>query len=349
MGLRYIGSKARVVDEIVDLLGPPTNGSNTLVDGFCGTGSVAVAAASAGWNVRLNDALYSSVIMAAARLFTPADVPFAGLGGYSAAVQSLNQLPGQAGFVSREYSPLSAEVAGVERRYFTVNNAVRIDACRRQIRDWRDEGRLTTAEHHLLVGDLMIAANQVANIAGTYGCFLRTWSPVATQSMKLMARPLAAHQVNVKTTVGDVLSIPYGSSDVAYFDPPYNKRQYAAYYHILETIAAGDEPSVEGITGLRPWKHLASEYCYRSRARTALDRLMAECPASRVLLSYSSEGHVPRDDLERAVETHGDVVVHRLGDIGRYRPNRTAANRKAAVVEYVFEVTRALVPADVVA
>ena len=42
-----------------------------------------------------------------------------------------------------------------------------------------------------------------------------------------------------RTTVGDVLDVQYEDGDVAYFDPPYTKRQYAAYYHILETIAAG--------------------------------------------------------------------------------------------------------------
>ncbi|MCZ5120468.1 DNA adenine methylase [Escherichia coli] len=30
--------------------------------------------------------------------------------------------------------------------------------------------------------------------------------------------------------------------DLCYIDPPYMKRQYAANYHILETLARGDEP-----------------------------------------------------------------------------------------------------------
>ena len=34
--------------------------------------------------------------------------------------------------------------------------------------------------------------------------------------------------------------------DAVYADPPYTKRQYAAYYHILETIAAGDRPLISG-------------------------------------------------------------------------------------------------------
>ena len=59
--------------------------------------------------------------------------------------------------------------------------------------------------------------------------------------------------------------MPIAESDVV-TRPADTKRQYAAYYHILETIAHGDEPVVEGITGLRPWKSKASDFCYKRRA-----------------------------------------------------------------------------------
>jgi adenine-specific DNA-methyltransferase len=125
-----------------------------------------------------------------------------------------------------------------------------------------------------------------------------------------------------------------------YFDPPYTKRQYAAYYHILETIAMGDEPEVDGVTGLRPWKHLASDFCYRKRALGALVSLMRDCAAGRVLLSYSSEGHVARDELVAALAPLGQLTVHSLGDIGRYRPNDAAVRKADSVHEYVFELRR---------
>jgi adenine-specific DNA-methyltransferase len=150
-------------------------------------------------------------------------------------------------------------------------------------------------------------------------------------------------------TVGDAIQLEYGAQDVAYFDPPYTKRQYAAYYHIPETIALGDAPEVGGVTGLRPWKHLASDYCYRTRARSALRELIETCPADRILLSYSNEGHVTRDDVEAVLEGHGDVVVHTVGSIGRYRPNKGAATRGSHVEEYVFEVLRADAPTEAVA
>lgn len=340
MGLRYIGSKARVSDDIVALLGEPNARYRRLVDGFCGTGSVAAAAAATGWDVLVNDTLYSSAVMAAARLVAVEDAQFHGVGGYQAACRRLNDLTPRPGFIAEQYSPLSREHTGVERRYFTTENAARIDTVRCSVEQWHDDGRLTSAERHLLLADLMVAANQVANIAGTYGCFLKGWSSTATRPLTLTPRPLLTEPVSSEMVVGDVLEIDYSTKDVAYFDPPYTKRQYAAYYHILETIAVGDRPQVEGVTGLRPWKHLASDYSYRSRAREALRRLVEQCPAERVLLSYSNEGHVTRADIEAVLDGQGAVTVHTVGNIGRYRPNREAAARGSYVQEYVFEVVR---------
>lgn len=349
MGLRYIGSKARVAAEIVDTLGPPPDGRGVFVDAFCGTGSVAATAAEAGWGVRLNDSLRSAAVTATAQLIAADQAPFAELGGYERTVAQLNAVPGVTGFIAREYSPLSRETAGVERRYFTVDNARRIDGVRAQVRSWQDAGQLNELEHTLLLADLLAATNKVANTAGTYGCFLSQWSPTATRAVQLKARSLAERVVPLQVSVGDVFEVPYQSEDVAYFDPPYTKRQYAAYYHILETIAAGDEPEVSGVTGLRPWKHLASDFCYRTRALDALSRLVAECGAGRVLLSYSNQGHVGRDDLEAVLGQHGQVHVHQLGAIGRYRPNRAAAAHSSDVNEFLFEVRKPAVEAKAAA
>lgn len=340
VGLRYIGSKARVANEIMDVIGDPRGDGARLVDAFCGTGAVAAAAAQRGWAVHLNDTLFSSVVMASARLVGADRISMGPLGGYEAAVRRLNQLPGRKGFIARQYSPLSSEVAVVERRYFTVQNASRIDAVRGQIESWHRDGKIDETERQLLLADLMVSTNQVANTAGTYGCFLRDWSPGSLRPLQLEARVLPAIGADVSVSVGDVLDVPYAHGDVAYFDPPYTKRQYAAYYHILETVALGDEPVVEGVTGLRPWKHLASDYCYRSRALNALAKLVLSCPATRVFLSYSSDGHVARGDLEARLSATGDLAIHPVAKIGRYRPNTVAAER-SHVDEYLFAWSRA--------
>jgi adenine-specific DNA-methyltransferase len=341
--VRYIGSKARVVDEILDLVGPPGEDDGVFVDAFCGTGVVGAAAAQRGWAVRFNDSLRSAVAVATARLVSPDDAPFESFGGYEAVVTELNALRPVQGFFHREYSPAGA--AG--RMYFSEANAAHIDAVRAQLKTWGEQRVLNRDEHELLIADLISAAARVANIAGTYGCYLSKWTSTALRPFALEVRQLNRRHVDHSAHCGDVVDTPMAPSDVAYFDPPYTKRQYAAYYHINETLACEDEPALIGKTGLRPWQDKASAYCYKRRALGALTDLIENAPALRVLLSYSSEGHVALDDLLGALSPLGDLQVHELGAIGRYRPNAAASAAAAEVTEYVLELRKSPVDAEV--
>lgn len=336
MTFRYIGSKSRLIGQIKEHIGRPTGGF--FVDAFCGTGVVAEAAAELGWPVHLNDHLASATISAAARLMSRQEARFKRLGGYAHALHALNAEQPIQGFIWREYSPASRDICGIERRYFTEHNASRIDAMRARIRDWRESGFINSVEERLLIADLFSALNRVANIAGTFGCFLAKWMPQAGEPIVLRPRQLKAKTTVVKATVGDVFNVDVTPRDVVYLDPPYTKRQYASYYHILETVALGDEPVVEGVAGLRPWKDRASDFCYKVRALKALTRLINRLPSERILLSYSSEGHIKVAELERELAKMGKADMYPLGNIGRYRPNRVASNAGSEVKEYLVVI-----------
>lgn len=339
MTFRYIGSKARLVDQIQSLIGRNTGGF--FVDAFCGTGAVAEAAAALGWSIRINDNLASAVISAAARLTSTADAQFSKLGGYAAAIEKLNATDPSPGFIWREYSPASLDFCGIERRYFSQENAARIDSMRELIEEWFEGGKITDIEKRLLIADLFGALNRVANIAETFGCFLSKWSPQATKPISMRTRELKAHRTIVETSVGDVFNVRASKDDVVYLDPPYTKRQYASYYHILETVALADEPRVEGVAGLRPWQDKASDFCYKARALNTLTSLIDGLQAERILLSYSSEGHVDMQDLKKALAKIAPATMHPLGKIGRYRPNQTASDNNSIVDEYLVAVVKA--------
>lgn len=335
---RYIGSKARIARDIAAFIGGP--GRGRFVDGFCGTGAVSEAMADAGWKITLNDTLQSAVCMSAARLYAATQVPFSKFGGYGAAIDRLNQIAGKKGMFWREYSPASGRNGKDERRYFTEDNAAKIDAIRQAIEKWSEHKEISPEEKILLIADLLGAINRVANIAGTYGCFLTKWSKAALDPLELRPRTLRKKAVEVESCIGDAKKLVVRKQDVVYLDPPYTKRQYAAYYHILETAAAGDAPDVTGVTGLRPWKALASDYCYKSRALRALTELVGGLQAERIILSYSSEGHVEIDALTSALVAIGKVEVTELGRIGRYRPNRAAVVAGGSVNEYLISIYR---------
>lgn len=342
MTFRYIGSKSRLIDQITAYMGHPKEGA-FFVDAFCGTGVVAEAAADLGWNVRINDSLYSAVTSAGARLVSQEQAAFKKLGGYAKAIAKLNSAKPKHGFIWREYSPASLDSCGVERRYFTQENATRIDAMRALIADWSDAGSIDEVEERLLIADLFGALNRVANIAGTFGCFLSKWTSQSQDKISMRCRELKAKAVRVEATVGDVFDVPNSAQDLVYLDPPYTKRQYASYYHILETVALGDEPEVEGVAGLRPWKDRASDFCYKTRALKTLSRLVQSLKSQKVLLSYSSEGHICMQDMKTELSKIGTSTMHPLGTIGRYRPNKVASSAASDVNEFLVVVERPLV------
>ncbi len=340
MSFRYIGSKARLVNEIILYLGLPPQNGGRFIDAFCGTGAVAEGAARIGWSIGLNDHLLSAVTMAHARLVSPYEALFQSLGGYSKTLEQLNTTKPVEGFIYREYSPASIKYTGVARKYFMEANATRIDGIRKQIAAWRANGAISVTEERLLIADLLLATNRVANIAGTYGCFLSHWVRQSQENLILQARKLFPERVDVQTSVVDVTDVKVTSDDIVYLDPPYTKRQYAAYYHVLETITAGDEPIIDGITGLRPWQEKASDFCYRKRALQAIMQLVETLAAQRILLSYSSEGHVALQPLVDGLSKFGHVSVAPLKQVGRYRPNRIASDAGSVVTEYLLVLDR---------
>ena len=340
MTFRYIGSKARLAEALVGHLGTPSQSQSRFVDLFAGTGAVSALASAQGWPVWINDSLHSAVVMSVARVATSQQARFTELGGYESAVEQLNAAGPVQGFFWREYSPVSTAICDVERRYFTEANAAHLDGMRQLVANWLQTGKVHQLESNILVADLLSATNRVANIAGTYGCFLSKWQAQALVPVKVACREFSTGSGVVESTVSDVFDLKLKETDVAYLDPPYTKRQYASYYHILETLTLHDEPVVEGVCGLRPWKDKASPFCYKTKALNALVKLVEGLAAKRVLLSYSSEGHVQMDELVELLSRSGDVGLTPLLSVGRYRPNLVASSNGNEVTEYLLTYTK---------
>ena len=337
MAIRYLGSKVRVLEALACLIGKPSAGAGRFVDGFSGTGAVASLAADLGWEVHVNDHLRCAKLLSSARMISSSAISYNCIGGYSEAVERLNSAPHTQGFLWREYSPASGGRAPRPRTYFTEENAARLDGMRLQIRRWSEAGILSPAELGLLLADLIEAASAVANTAGTFGCFLSKWSPTALRPVKVKARELRSKPVRFTCGELDVFSIRTDVQDTVYLDPPYTKRNYAAYYHVLETIAHGDEPKVAGVVGLRPWESKASPFNYKRRALPALVKLVRQIRAARVLISYSTDGHISLEALAGELESWGTVEVHDLGEISRYQPRGSVAQ---SVGEFLVEFQR---------
>lgn len=332
MAFRFLGNKSRLLPSIVEAVRERVEPGrrSRVADLFTGTASVAVALAGEGYSVTANDLLLSCATHARAQLLSPGPPSFGDVAsgegrlfpteaGYLATLAELNGLPPEDGFFLREYSPEGEPANEVPpRHYFSAENARRIDAIRSRIRTWREDGHLSTVEHALLLHDLMLAANRIANTAGTYGHFLSHTSASSEQALELrpsqFGRGGPEHTVLNKDAEDAAVGV---KADLVYLDPPYTKRQYAAYYHVLETLAHEDEPELVGKSGLRPWQDRASDFCYKSRAASALARLLDRIDAPHILLSYSEDGHIPHEQILDLLAERG-TVSWEAADLPRY-------------------------------
>jgi adenine-specific DNA-methyltransferase len=341
MAIEYLGHKSLQCEEIVDIAQRAGRSLRpTVADVFCGTGSVSAAFSRRGYNVIANDVLSVCVAFAQALLLNASSPPFRRLAReiplprrravYAAVIEHLNALPTASGFFVREYSPFGPQ----RRHYFTVENAGRIDAIRTTLAEWKP--LLTTAEYALLRVDLIRAANSVANTAGTYGCYLKRFKARALQPLRLSCSPFEGrttcdHQVR-QTDANRLVSTV--DADIVYADPPYTKRQYAAYYHVLETLAIGDEPSLIGSTGLRPWRERASSYCYRRKAASSLAELVNNLRCKLFLLSYSEDGHISHAEIMSILRPRGRVTVRER--LQRRYKSSGLPHRGRSVVERLY-------------
>jgi adenine-specific DNA-methyltransferase len=99
--------------------------------------------------------------------------------------------------------------------------------------------------------------------------------------------------------------------DILYLDPPYNARQYASNYFILELIAEGwfeKKPKIYGKTGMREYEHQKSKYSSKSNALNALEDLVLSASKSKyILLSYNNEGVISQSRIQKTLERVGVV------------------------------------------
>lgn len=349
--IELLGNKRSLVSFIFPRIAAQVPAGATVLDPFTGTGTVAAALKAGGYRVVANDHLTWCATFAASILYNNEEPLFSGLRlanrsakgftplrRYLDVLAELNRLPPQQGFIYRNYSPASRATTGVERRYFTEWNAGRIDAIRTRIEQWRPQ--LTEGERALLLTDLLRAATAVSNVAGTYGCYLKAWKRRALEPFMLTpARFVPGSFTSHTVACEDAATLlERHHASVVYADPPYTKRQHAAYYHILETIVLNDRPTLSGTTGLRPWHRQASEFCYKAKAPGALRGLLERTSAEHFFLSYNEDGQIPHETIMAILSEFGRVRVSETLQ-PRYRSSRLR-HKGASVTERLYHLRR---------
>lgn len=334
MAYRYLGNKSRIADWIADVVTDTLPHGSHIADPMCGTATMSVAFAQRGMAVTASDELLFPVLHARARLLHTRRYSFTPVAAsYIDALDRLNRVRPRKGFFWKEYSDEGSPANETKpRKYFTGANAARIDAMRAQLKAWR-VGGLSARAADLLVHDLILSVNDVANVAGTYGYYRSTWNPASLRPLTLTPSIPARYPARHTVLHGKVEQVAATLSvDACYLDPPYTKRQYGGNYHILETLAQEDEPDPVGDGGLRDWYPQSSDYCSKRRARTAFHETIKRLEMKWVFVSYSEDGLVPSNELHELLAEYGDVT--RLETpIQRFRSN---GGKPGSVHEHLY-------------
>lgn len=351
--MRYIGSKDNLLGFIEHTIAGQGIAGGTFCDMFAGTTAVGRHFKRLGYRVISNDLMTYSYVFGKAYLENNTPPLFSGLNlpasqppeqtlfsehadfadaasPLQQVLTFLNALPPEHGFIYSHYSDEGTQHQTHTRMFFSAANAAKIDAIRNQLERWRCAQKVTSAEFYILLAALLEAIPSISNTSGTYAAYLKFWESRSQKRLTLTAPPLVLpvaerinHSVNQKDSGKLAQEI---ECDVMYLDPPYNHRQYAPNYHILETVARWDEPEVKGVSGLRPYHNEKSQYCQKESALKSLSELAGRARCSLLMLSYNSEGIMPHNDICSALSLRGQVQVVEQS-YRRYRSDRDHEKR----------------------
>jgi adenine-specific DNA-methyltransferase len=335
--MRYIGNKTRLLPFILRVLEGAGIKVGSAHDAFAGTASVSRALKSVGWRVHSSDLLMSSYVFQ--RAYVVAECAD---GDIEERARELSELEPRAGFISRHFSPRTAEGETAGRMYFTPENAGRIDAAREELERWRAGGSISEDGYYILLAAIIEGADRVANTAGVYASYMKRWQPNATRAFEVVAdKPVRGAQ----PATADLMDATeaarrLGEVDLLYVDPPYNSRQYVAYYHIPEILARGWSefpPTIRGKVGLLAGEDGRSQWSHGRLVKQLFFGLLGATGARHAMISFNSEGHLSPGAMYRLlVEAAADGQVDHFSQ--PYRRYRADSERQGR--HYHREVAR---------
>ncbi|WP_314315384.1 DNA adenine methylase [Negativicoccus succinicivorans] len=338
--MRFIGGKTLIMPYIVELIKEKTVDVKSISDVFAGSGFVSREFKNLGYDVISNDLMYFSYVLLRGTVGINTKLEFKNL-HISNPVEYLNHLDLDDintdisdCFVYQNYSPNGG------RMYFTEQNALKIDIIRIQIENWYKDFLINEDEYFYLLACLIEAVPFVSNITGVYGAFLKHWDNRALNTLDVKkvdlvnsrAKGMAYHEDANKL-------IERIHTDLAYFDPPYNQRQYLPNYHVLETIAKYDNPKIKGVTGLRDYSEQKSDYCRKDTVLHAFDDLISKTKSRYIVASYNTEGILAHDEILSILDKYGKkgTVACKFIDYRRYKNAQTNKNKNLKEVLYFVE------------
>ena len=268
-----------------------------------------------------------------------------------------------AGFISELYAPASEDnIEKGERCFYTPYNAAYLDLARQLI-----EKEVSPELRDFFIAPLLSEASIHANTAGIFKGFYKNSKtgrgqfggngrnalsrirgkislpfPVFSEfDCKSRVFSCDANSLVLDKALYDKAFTTGGVFDLAYFDPPYNQHPYGSNYFMLNLIAGYKCPDAENISRVsgipRDWNR--SDYNKKRRVAEVFVELVRNVRARFVLVSFNSEGFIPKDEMIELLSSCGKVKVLEA-DYNAFRGSRNLSGREIHVKEFLFLVEK---------
>jgi adenine-specific DNA-methyltransferase len=298
--IKYLGSKRRLVPALTELC--RASRVQTAVDLFTGTTRVAQAFKQESVAVTAVDSSRTAHVLAQTYVATDADDAAVSPAILADAVDWLNALPGEPGYVTETFC--------LSSRYFQPENGARIDAVRSAIETEFAGSPLWP----VLITSLLEAADRVDSTTGLQMAYLKQWADRSYRALELrVPELLAGPGLAVRGDATALVSAgQLGGCGLAYLDPPYNQHRYDANYHVWETVIEWDAPSHYGVACKREDirdTEGRSPFNSRRTMPDALAQVVGAVEAELVVLSYNDESWLSLADLHDLCRPRGHVEV----------------------------------------
>ncbi|QNV38854.1 DNA adenine methylase [Rothia terrae] len=268
---RYIGSKAKLANWIVEKIQEETEGDSFL-DLFGGTGIVTKSVLPFFEKVAINDFLYSNNIIYKA-FFGPENYNYQKLLDIMQSFQSLKTRSVDDEYFSKSYGG----------KYFSFHDAEIIGEIRQSI---ENNKKINDREKSILIASLIYSADKVSNTVGHYEAYRKNQNIPDRFKFELI-KPVDSENKEISIYREDANTLVRNTSaDIVFVDPPYNSRQYSRFYHLLEVLTKWEKPQLTGVAMKPPVENI-SEYC-KTSAPEAFDDLVKNISAKYIVVTYNN-------------------------------------------------------------
>ena len=303
---RYIGNKSKLLKFIDDTIKKEKIRFCTFGDVFSGTGVVAEYFLNKGKEIYVNDLLFSNFVI------------------YKALLSNEKYEEEKIIKIIDDYNRIDVEK--IQDNYFSDNfsgnyyhykDAKKIGYVKEDIENRYLNKEINDREYYILISCLLYSMDRISNTVGHYESFLNKEPEyknlqISNLNIKLYNSNSHIYNEDANSLVRKI------KVDVMYIDPPYNARQYANFYHLLENVAQWKKPKVYNKAKKMERKNIMSEYC-KANAKTVFTDLIENINAKYIIVSYnntyeakstSSVNSITYNDMMQILEKKGKVSVY---------------------------------------